>query len=272
VEEGEAAYQEIKAGRSMFDALMPPTESRKQWIDEGIVVTPPIPLAQVAASLPTSWGKVDPRAIAPNGYYVGTKGSVRGLTWNTNLVPGGLKSWDDCLKPEFQGKATIDVRNKNQAFQHDPKYREWWVNQWLPAFAKIGVPERGQTASLEKIAAGQYAIGCGFNIDSARSVKGTGAPLGLAVPEPFHFSLGAVLYITKTSKAPATAELYMLFQASDAGQAGMMKSNQELPWATGSELGELTKGKTMVMCDEACDLKGGDYEKEFAAVLGLPGR
>jgi hypothetical protein len=90
-------------------------------------------------------------------------------------------------------------------------------------------------------------------------------------PDPYHFELGSTLYIAKTSRAPATATLYILFQASDAGQAGMILSNQELPWAKGSKVADLVKGKTMVECDEACQLKAGEYEREFARVLGLPG-
>lgn len=269
-EEMQRMLMETKAGKTPpFDILNISHEAWPDYKQAGLFPKPPFSYKALIKALPKGWTTPDPRVVDPEDEYMATTGLARGITYNKNSVPADKapKDWKDCLDPMWKGKVLYDPRPKLNAFQHDPKTRQWYLN-WLENLVKNKVVlGRGQTENIEKVAAGEFPIFCGVNYYSTMRAAEAGAPLAFVLPDPFAMEFGTQIHVVKWSRTPATTQLFVLWLATKGAQPRY----REFPWRSGADIASLAHGKYMAVCDVECLNKSDQYIKTHAKILGLPG-
>ena len=256
-----------------FDIMHVAGEFETQYEKEGVFVKPPVNYKELNPFLPQGWPKLDPRTFDPNGYFLGTTGNARGIVWNPNQIPKGREptSWDACADPAWKGKVLIDIRNRLQSLQHDPKTRDKHL-RWLKRLAgNSPVLTQGQNVIVQKIAAGEFPLGCGVNYHSVYREIDQGAPLKFAFPDPIALEIGSRLYVTKWTPTPATTQLFALWLASGGQTVLEQFAYRGFPWDPKSRKYPLAKNKYIAVCDAECSLRWNEYNKEYADILALPG-
>lgn len=270
VEDMQRMLMETKAGRTpSFDILNISHESWPDYQKAGLFPKPPFSYKALIKALPKGWTTPDPRVVDPEDEYMATTGLARGIAYNKNSVPTDKtpKSWQDCLDPMWRGKVLYDPRPKLNAFQHDPKTRQWYLN-WLENLVKNKIVlGRGQTENIEKVAAGEYPLFCGVNYYSTMRAIEAGAPLAFVLPDPFAMEFGTQIHVVKWSKTPATTQLFVLWLATK----GEQPLYREFPWKPGVSIASLAQRKYMAVCDVVCLNKSTEYLKTHSKIVGLPG-
>jgi ABC-type Fe3+ transport system substrate-binding protein len=274
VEQAQRMLMEYKAGRAP-DIDIPDISSElwPEYFKEGLFLKPRYDYKELIKSLPKDWPAPDPRVLDPEGRYIASTGSARGIAYNKNLIPPDKapKGWQDCLDPRWKGSITYDSRSRLTAFQHDPKTREWFL-KWVKGLVENKVViNRGMEESLEKVVAGEYHISCVTNYHHAIPMIDEGAPLVFFFPDPFTLDISTELLVVKWSKTPATTQLLSLWLATKAQPLVETVSHRGFPWIPTSRKYPMTRGKYMAVCGSDCDIKADHYNEEHARILGLPG-
>ena len=270
VEEMQRMLMEAKTGRT--PALDIANISHESWPDykkAALFPKPSFSYKALIKALPKGWVTPDPRIVDPQDEYMATTGLARGIAYNRNVVPADKapKDWKDCLDPLWRGKVLYDPRPKLNAFQHDSKTRQWYLN-WLEGLVKNKVVlGRGQTENIEKLASGEYSMFCGVNYYSTMRAIEVGAPLAFVLPDPFAMELGTQFHVLSWSAVPATTQLFVVWLATK----GEQPRYREFPWRPGVDIAPLARGKYMAVCDVDCLNKSSQYIKIHAKILGLPG-
>jgi ABC-type Fe3+ transport system substrate-binding protein len=269
-EEMQRMLMEAKVGRTpTFDIANISHENWPEYAKSGLFPKPPYSYKALIKALPKGWTTPDPRIVDPQDEYMATTGLARGIAYNKNAIPADKvpKDWKDCLDPMWRGKVLYDPRPKLNAFQHDPKTRQWYLN-WLEGLVKNKVVlGRGQTENIEKLATGEHPLFCGVNYYSTMRAVEEGAPLGFVLPDPFVMEFGVQIHVLKWSTTPATTQLFVLWLATKGDQPRY----REFPWRPGVDIAPLAKGKYMAVCDVECLNKSSDYIRIHGKILGLPG-
>ena len=166
----------------------------------------------------------------------------------------------------------LDARNKLQAFQHDPKTHDWIVKLLKDMFANGVVLERGQAGVVKKVASGEYPIGCGVNYHTAfRSIeKSNVTTMKYVQPDPIPLEFGTRLFVFKSSRTPALSQLFTLWVATDGQEAMGKFAWRGMPWNPKAHKYEISKGKSIILCDADCALKFEDFEAEYQDALQIP--
>ncbi len=256
-----------------FDIMHIAGEFEAQYEKEGVFVKPLFSYKEMNAHLPKDWTKLDPRTLDPNGYFLGTTANARGIIWNPAMVAKGKEptTWNACADPAWKGKFLFDTRNRLQSLQHDPKTRDKQI-KWLKAVAANSpVLTQGQNAMVEKVASGEFPIACGVNYTSAYREIDQGAPIKFVFADPIPMDIGSRLYVTKWSQTPATTQLFALWLASGGQAAVEQFGYRGFPWDPKSRKYPMARGKYVAVCDAECARRWGDYNKEYAEILNLPG-
>lgn len=260
-------------GTPSFDIPYINNEMWPAFKKQGVFVKPPFSYVELSKSLPQGWPKVDPRNMDPEGYYLSVSASLRGIAYNTKLVPANQapKGWEDCLDPKWKGKIIYDPRARLAAFQHDPKTRDWYL-KWLKGLMANGVVlNRGMGDNMEKLASGEFSINCVANYHHAIPMAMRGAPVAFVMADPIAMNLSTMLYIVKWAKVPATTQLLSLWLATK-GQTLIEKvSHRGFPWDPKSRKYPMAKGKYIALCASVCRADGDKYAAEHAKILRLPG-
>lgn len=256
-----------------YDIMHIAGEFQPQYEQEGVFVKPPFDYREVSNFLPADWPKPDPRTLDPKGYFLATTANARGNIWNPTFVPPGKEptSWEACLDPTWKGKVLLDTRNRLHSLQHDPKTRDRHL-RWLKGMLENGaVLTEGQIAIVQKVASGEFPIGCGVNYQSAFREIDRGAPLRFAFPDPIPLETGSRIYVVKWSQTPATTQLFALWLGSGGQDALEKSAYRGFPWHPTSRKYPMARGKYIAVCDPECTRKWDDYNREYAQILGLPG-
>jgi ABC-type Fe3+ transport system substrate-binding protein len=257
---------EIQAGRSLRADLMAPNrEAQQQFLDSGAFQKPPYEYLKV-------WPGTDKRQYDPSGWALNLSGNSRAIVYNPTLVPPSLvpKTWDDCARPEFKGKAVLDVRHKLYALHYHR--REWfldWVKRMVANDVKL---IRGQTEIMQPMAAGAYAVFCSAQPYSAQTMidKGT-TNLKIAVPGELLMESAEAAFIRKGSPRSHAAQLLAGWLTTVEGQRLMDKEDYKgFPWVQGTFNAKLAAGNKVLFCDPECATKAGDMSAEYLRALGLP--
>ncbi len=210
-----------------------------------------IPDFQKAALLAKyDWSKafdLRPEQIEPDGSLIVIGSHVFGPAYNTNLVkPEDLpKSWEDLLHTKWQGKLVVDTR---------PKVFMGLIPAWgegrVLDFAKKMVANkpqfrRGQTETIQLMAAGEYALHSGTQYDSVFNVRRKGGPVEFIALEPLPVSLEDEA-IAKGALHPNAAKLLLGFIATEGQEIYDRDSGRGLPFpgypsATSKKFGTLKK-------------------------------
>lgn len=274
VEQMQRMLMEYRGGRApdidipfISDELWPAYKKEKMFL------TPKIPYKALFQSMPKGWEEPDPRSLDPQGLYLASTGSARGIAYNKNLIAADQapKGWEACIDPKYSGKIIYDTRDRLSAFQHDPKTRDWFLSWVRKLVTNKVVLNRGMGENLEKVAAGEYHISCVANYHNAMPMIDEGAPLEFVFPDPYTMDVATELHILRWSKTPAASQLFALFLATRAQPLIEKVSYRGFPWNTTSRKYAMTKGKYMALCGADCAAKSTQYDKEHAKILGLPG-
>ena len=166
----------------------------------------------------------------------------------------------------------LDARNKLQAFQHDPKTRDW-INKLLSDMYKNDVVlERGQSSVVKRVASGENPIACGINYHTAlRTIERNNVTtIKYVQPDPVPLEVATRLFVFKSSKAPATSQLFALWAATE-GQAPLGKfAYRGMPWNPKAHKYGVSEGKGVILCDADCGANFEQYNSEYQDVLQIP--
>lgn len=257
-----------------YDVMHIASEYEQQYLEAGLFDKPPVEYTELAKVLPKDWPALNPANLDPKGYFVSTTANTRGIIYNPNIVKGAdvPKNWADCVDPKWKGKVMIDARNKMQAFQYDPKTRPTFVKWFDDLHANNVVLGRGQAQLVEKVGSGEFPIACGVNYHTTyRSIENDGVKtVKFVMPDPIPLEFATRLFVLKSSKAPATTELFGLW-AVTAGQESIGKfAYRGMPWNPKAHNYEASKGKAVVLCDADCAVRFEEFEKEYQNALKIP--
>jgi iron(III) transport system substrate-binding protein len=184
-------------------------------VEAGIVATLDLPSAK---GLPATYAD-------PNRRWVATNLAVRSLAYNTKLIPPAQapRGYADLADPRFKGKFAWNPNSVSGAYgfigtvlKHmgDDKGRAY-----LRALAKqdiIPVP-MAIRAVLDRVIAGEYAMGLEMNGTHVHISASKGAPIAWVPLDPVTLTLQAG-GITAKAPHPNAARLFLDFMISRAGQ------------------------------------------------------
>jgi ABC-type Fe3+ transport system substrate-binding protein len=257
-----------------YDVMHIASEYEQQYLKANAFIKPPFDLKEVDGSLPKEWPHMNGANIDPQGYFVATTGNTRGIVYNKDQVKGAdiPTKWADCVAPKWKGKMVVDARNKLQAFQYDPKTREQFLKLFDDMVKNDVVFLRGQDQVVNKVAAGEYPIGCGVNYHTAyRAIETQGAKtLGFTYGESIPLEIATRLFVTKWTKMPATSELFAIWSATKGQEAIGKYAWRGFPWNPLAHNYEASKGKYVALCDADCALHFEEFDKEYEKALKIP--
>jgi iron(III) transport system substrate-binding protein len=181
-----------------------------------------------AGALPTELVDARRRWVAIN---VG----VRSAAYNTQLVPRehAPRGYQDLLDPRFKGKIVWNPRSMTGAWGFISTVIKGMGDEqgmaYLRALAKqeiVPLPIAIR-AVLDRVIAGEYAIGLEMNNTHAAISAAQGAPVKWVPLNPVSETL-QVVGLTKGARHPNAARLFLDFMVSRAGQA-IQRDNDYIP-------------------------------------------
>src|SRR6266540_227786 len=181
-----------------------------------------------AHSLPA--GLVDPKRR-----WVATNVGVRSAAYNTQIVPQQYapKSYQDLLDPRWKGKIVWNPKSMTGAWGFISTVIKGMGDEkgmaYLRALAKQDIVPLpiAIRAVLDRVIAGEYAIGLEMNNTHAAISAAQGAPVAWVPLNPVSETL-QVAGVTKGAPHPNAARLFIDFMVSRAGQA-VFRDNDYLP-------------------------------------------
>lgn len=192
--------------------------------------------------------------------YVGA--SVKGVGYNTKRVAQAdlPKSWEDFLDPKWKGKFVLDTRPKTFV-QMMPVWGEERVYEYLKKLvANKPIFRRGQTESIELMAAGEFPIIAGTYIHSVTLVKGKGAPVDYLVLDPVPSDLDEET-VVKGAPHPNAAKLLVGWLATEGQKVWDQATNRGLPLpGFDTQAARVVKGKRLSLFTQ----EWTDRESELA--------
>jgi iron(III) transport system substrate-binding protein len=256
---------ELQSGRAVSADLMSPgREAQQQFLEAGVFQKPVFDYLKVRPD-------IDKRIYDPSGWALNVTGNSRAIAYNPKLVPPELvpKSWDDCARPEFKGKAVLDPRHKLYALHWHR--REWflgWVKRMVANDVKL---MRQQTEMIQLLSAGAYSLFCSAQPYTVQRLIDLGAQdLRIAVPGELLVEAATTAFIIKGSSRPHAAQLLVGWLAAE-GQPLLDKEDYRgFPWVKGTFNAKLAEGKEVLFCGPECAAKAGEMSREYTRALGLP--
>jgi iron(III) transport system substrate-binding protein len=205
---------EAKANRTQAD-IWHLVDGVGPLVDAGIAATLDLPSAK---GLSATYAD-------PNRHWVSTNLAVRSLAYNTTLVPPAQapRGYADLLEPRFKGKFAWNPNSVSGAFGFIGTVLKHMGEDkgiaYLRALAKQDITPVPMAirAVLDRVIAGEYAIGLEMNGTHAAISASKGAPVAWVPLDPVSMTLQAA---GMTSKAPHpnAARLFLDFMISRAGQ------------------------------------------------------
>lgn len=162
---------------------------------------------------------VRPELLEDDQLFIATGASMKGVGYNTNLVKKQdvPNRWEDLLDPKWNGKFVVDTRPK--PFVHlMPGWGQERVLEFLKKLA-ANKPKyrRGQTESIELMAAGEFPMIAGTFRHSILMSMQKGSPVNIALLDPIPVNLDK-MGIAKNTPHPNAAKLLLGWLASKEGQ------------------------------------------------------
>lgn len=184
------------------------------------------------------------------------------------------KTWDDLLKPEWKGKKmVVDVRTSNIA----PLVPEWGLEKTVDYARKLAAQEpiwdRGQTAALTKVAAGELAMHSFSNYHSALRAQAKACEQDIKVDllEPIPIRISETLGVLKTAKRPYAGLLFLEYRARPEAQ--QILDDVEIKasiYGPGGKLKNVIEGKKVSVADYAHFEKMESYMAKIVEAFGFP--
>jgi ABC-type Fe3+ transport system substrate-binding protein len=186
----------------------------------------PLIEAGIAAPLDLPSAKALPPIYAdPKRRWVATNQAVRSLAYNTKLVPPAQapRNYADLIDPRFKGKFAWNPNSVSGAYGFIGTVLEYMGDDkgvaYLRELAKQDITPVPMAirAVLDRVIAGEYAMGLEMNGTHAHISAGMGAPVAWVPLDPVSLTLQAA-GITAKAAHPNAARLFLDFMISRAGQ------------------------------------------------------
>lgn len=176
-----------------------------------------------------------PALVDPNKRWVATNVGVRSAAYNTQLIPKAQapRGYQDLLEPRFKGKMVWNPKSMTGAWGFISTVIKGMGDErgmaYLHALAKQDIVPLpiAIRAVLDRVIAGEYAIGLEMNNTHAAISAAQGAPVAWVPLNPVSETL-QVAGVTKGAPHPDAARLFIDFMVSRAGQA-IFRDNDYLP-------------------------------------------
>lgn len=257
----ERLFRELQANKVSFDIF-----------DVSGEEIPPFKAANIL--MPIDWTKyynIRTEMTDPDKLFIAYGGSVKVVAYNTNLVKKEdlPKTWDDLLDPKWKGKLVVDSRPKS--FLHlMPAWGEQKVLDYLKKLAD-NKPQyrRGQSESIQLMAAGDIAIIAGSYYHSVKLVKDKGAPIDVVLLDPVPVSM-SFMTIAKATPHPNAAKLFLGWMATEGEKYYDQATGRGLPFV-GYETGvaKLIGDKKLSIFDYTWALREDELDKKAGQMMGL---
>jgi iron(III) transport system substrate-binding protein len=196
--------------------------------------------------------------------------SMKGVGYNTNLVnPKDLpKRWEDLLDPKWKGKIVVDTRPKTFC-QLMPVWGEEKVYDFLKKLAaNKPVFRRGQTASIELMAAGEITMIAGTYRSSMSLVIDKGAPIKMLYFDIIPITLEEE-YIAKGAPHTNAAKLLLGWLGTDGNKYYDKVTARGIPLpGFDNEAVRIAKGKTVSLFINEWIDREGELETKALKALG----
>ncbi|MPZ39905.1 MAG: extracellular solute-binding protein [Rhizobiales bacterium] len=229
IDSRERILSEALAGLVEYDLVNVSGELRPQYIKAGVIT-------------PLDWSKlfpnVQPTLIDPNGYFLAAGMSRYGIIYNTSLVSSDKapKRWEDCLDPMWKGKMAVYTRPRT----FTGLWPAWGEEKSLAFHRKLKdngpIWTADQTGTAAKVAAGEYAFGCGLPYHTFLNIKRRDktAPIAFSIPTELPIQIGEAFAVMKGAKNPNAAILFASYLASSEGQAAYHLYGRSNPFVEGT--------------------------------------
>ena len=184
-------------------------------IEAGIAAPLDLPSAR---GLPSTY-------VDPNRRWVATNLAVRSLAYNTKLIPPAQapRGYGDLIDPRFRGKFAWNPNSVSGAYGFIGTVLKHMGEDkgaaYLRELAKQDITPVPMAirAVLDRVIAGEYAMGLEMNGTHAHISAGMGAPVAWVPLDPVSMTLQAA-GITAKAPHPNAARLFLDFMISRAGQ------------------------------------------------------
>lgn len=205
----ERILNEAIGGMNDYDLVNVSGELRPLFIRAGIILK---------QEWPRILKSVDKNLFSPDKYFVAGGFSRYGLIYNTKTIKAGNipKTWADCLDPQWQRNMAVYTRPRT----FTGLYPGWGKEKSIAFHKKLRANKpvwtTDQTGTVTKIAAGEYAFGCGFPQHTYNNVvsRDPTANIKFVAPPDLPFQIGEAFAIMKGAKSKNAAVLMMLYLIS----------------------------------------------------------
>jgi ABC-type Fe3+ transport system substrate-binding protein len=179
--------------------------------------------------------ELPPELVDRNRRWIATNTGVRSAAYNTQIVPAAFapKSYQDLLDPRWKGKIVWNPKAMTGAWGFISTVVQGMGEEpgmaYLRALAKQEIVPLPMAirAILDRVIAGEYAIGLEMNNSHAAISAALGAPVKWVPLNPVSETL-QVVGITKGAAHPNAAKLFIDFMVSKAGQ-NVFRDSDYLP-------------------------------------------
>jgi iron(III) transport system substrate-binding protein len=197
------------------------------------------------------------------------------VAYNKNLISEDRvpNNWEDFLKPEFKGrKFLVDIRPQEVA----NLVPSWGVDKTLQ-FAKAIAAQnpiwiRGHTRAIAAMAAGEYAMLLGANLNSTKRAmdKDRAGVLAYKVVEPVPIRIANPEAIYIKSPAPYASLLWLEFISGSEAQKIIDRDSKGSVFFPGTTPYQLTQGKkvSLVAWEHAPQLE--ELQRKVFEAYGFP--
>ena len=208
--------------------------------------------------------------------------NIVSYTTNTQVVAYNKKlisedkvpnTWEDFLKPEFKGrKFVVDIRPQEVA-----NLVPLWGLEKTMQFAKALAEQnpiwvRGHSRTIAAIAAGEYAMLLGANLNSTKRAmaKDRGGALAFKVVEPIPIRIADHEAVFGKAASPYAGLLWLEFVAGPETQQIINRDDKGSVFFPGTTPHQLTQGRkvTLVAWEHAPKLE--ELQKKVFEAYGFP--
>lgn len=145
------------------------------------------------------------------------------IAWNTTIIPAGLKSWEDMLHPQWQGRVGAgDPRLLANANLWYSLMRKTYGDDFLRKLGKQAQFLPSTVPGLQQVAAGALAIYAPASHNTVFDLQGKGAPLQEGFISPTVASDNRLAVAAKAPH-PNAARLFLNYFMSVEAQAAANK-------------------------------------------------
>jgi iron(III) transport system substrate-binding protein len=233
----ERLFRELTAGKFVADVFDVGGELEEEFKKPGILMK-------------YDWTKafnIRPEQLRPDQLFVAVGSSMKGVGYNTTLVKNEdvPKRWEDLLDPKWKGKIVVDTRPK--AFVHlMPVWGETRVYDFLKKLA-ANKPQfrRGQTETIELMAAGGVTMIAGTYRSSMEVVIRKGAPVAMTYFDVIPVTLTEEV-VAANAAHPNAAKLLLGWLATEGQKDLDIYTARGIPLpGFNTEATRMAKGKTL---------------------------